>query len=175
MHGLGADMYVAGRTQVQRRLADILSCVTDSRGLRGHSTERWVVQKYVENPLLINGHKFDIRQWVLVSDWNPLSVWMYEHCYLRFALAPYQTTHLDDRFAHLCNNCVQSSNPDFDKQRNESMWDLDQFRAWLKTSGRGAGGAGGGVGGACGWEEVVLPQVRSIATWAVMCAQVSKP
>jgi len=103
--------------QVKGSLVEILAFVTDTRGLNGHSTERWIVQKYIEDPLLIQGRKFDIRQWVLVSDWNPLTVWMYDQCYLRFALAKYTTDNLGDKYAHLCNNCVQSTAPDFEQRR----------------------------------------------------------
>ena len=146
--------------QVVQRLGQVLALVTDSRGSKALCNERWVVQKYVENPLLIDGRKFDVRQWVLVSDWNPLTVWLYEQCYLRFALETYGTDDLANRRAHLCNNCVQRDAPDFEAQRAESMWPLERFRAWLLESY-----------GSDAWEHVVLPQVRNIASWAVMCAQ----
>lgn len=54
----------------------------------------------------MKNRKFDLRQWVLVTDWNPLTVWMYAEPYIRFPASDFDMDALDNRYAHLSNNSV---------------------------------------------------------------------
>ena len=67
---------------------------------------QYVAQKYIENSLIMKNRKFDIRQWVLVTDWNPLTIWLYAEPYIRFPAADFSFDQLQNRYAHLANNSV---------------------------------------------------------------------
>ena len=47
-----------------------------------------VMQRYISNPLLIEGHKFDFRIYMLVASTNPLIVY-YHDGFLRVSLELY--------------------------------------------------------------------------------------
>lgn len=47
-----------------------------------------VISRYINNPLLINGRKFDLRLYVLVTSFNPLRIYIHKNGVVRFAAQP---------------------------------------------------------------------------------------
>lgn len=81
--------------------AEILNPGQDARG-----TGR-VLQKYCESPLLVQGgRKFDLRVWVLVTDFDPLSVWIYDDCMVRLCSETFDLGDTSDLRRHLTNVSV---------------------------------------------------------------------
>jgi tubulin polyglutamylase TTLL4 len=68
----------------------------------------YVASRYLHKPHLINGYKYDLRVYILVSSFDPLRVYMYDEGLVRFATEKYSTkkSALKKRFVHLTNYSV---------------------------------------------------------------------
>lgn len=51
--------------------------------------EHMICQQYISKPFLIDGFKFDMRIYVLITSCDPLRIFMYEEGLARFATMPY--------------------------------------------------------------------------------------
>jgi len=58
--------------------------------------KNWIVQSYIHNPLLLNGHKFDFRVYMLVASTDPLIAY-YHDGFLRVTLADYDASSSDKK------------------------------------------------------------------------------
>eukprot|EP00928_Gymnodinium_smaydae_P039088 TRINITY_DN26789_c0_g1_i1.p1 TRINITY_DN26789_c0_g1~~TRINITY_DN26789_c0_g1_i1.p1 ORF type:complete len:1116 (-),score=139.62 TRINITY_DN26789_c0_g1_i1:86-3433(-) len=105
--------------------------------------ETSVVSRYVHNPMLIQGLKFDLRVYVLVTSYEPLRAYLYREGLTRFASKPYSTkrSHLDDAYRHLTNYSINKSASNF--VENASLghdnvghkWSLSALNKHLRCAG----------------------------------------
>ncbi|XP_043494739.1 tubulin polyglutamylase TTLL4-like [Polistes fuscatus] len=79
-----------------------------------------IIQRYLSKPKLINGNKFDLRLYVLVTSIDPLRIYFYENGLVRFASNKYKDSlsTLNDRFMHLTNYSINKYSSDYTKNDN---------------------------------------------------------
>ncbi|XP_055610759.1 tubulin polyglutamylase TTLL13-like isoform X1 [Uranotaenia lowii] len=71
--------------------------------------DRLICQVYIHRPLLIDGYKFDLRVYTLVTSTDPLRVFVYKEGFARFATNKYREpciTNTSNNFMHLTNYSV---------------------------------------------------------------------
>eukprot|EP00397_Hematodinium_sp_SG-2012_P012824 GEMP01013006.1.p1 GENE.GEMP01013006.1~~GEMP01013006.1.p1 ORF type:complete len:657 (+),score=120.69 GEMP01013006.1:247-2217(+) len=93
----------------------------------------WVVQKYLERPLLVNKRKFDIRAYCLVD--LDMKAYYYEDAYLRTTSEEWNLDKLEDRFAHLNNDAVQKNGANYGKFESANKLNLDEFQRYISSAG----------------------------------------
>ncbi|CAD5121869.1 DgyrCDS10332 [Dimorphilus gyrociliatus] len=106
--------------------------------------ETVVVSKYLSNPLLIDGFKFDVRLYVAVTSYDPLIIYLYEEGLTRFATMKYQKgiKTIRNQCMHLTNYSVNKksnayvSNDDADVEDYGNKWSLGALLRYLRSQGK---------------------------------------
>lgn len=79
--------------------------------------------------------KFDIRQWVLVTDWNPLTIYAFDQPYIRFSAEEYNPNDIKNIYSHLTNNAIAVNSDLYEcSDIKGNMWEINQFSEYLKVS-----------------------------------------
>lgn len=99
------------------------------------SGDDWLVQEYLSSPHLIDGYKYTLRLYVLLTSLEPLTVFLYQDGFCKFASRPFslEGAARTDRFAHLTNPDVLRE----DKDTPTSSRNLTHtaYRARLRADG----------------------------------------
>ncbi|XP_060868327.1 tubulin glycylase 3A-like [Metopolophium dirhodum] len=128
---------------LSRDLHTIKRKITESGVLRNN----YILQKYIERPLLVYTCKIDLRQWFLVTNMSPVVVWMYKEGYVRFCANSFSMQNMHESI-HLSNVRLQMK---YRKIRNpqvpdECMWDYRELQDHLRK-----------IGQEYVWDELIFP------------------
>ena len=117
-----------------------------------------IAQKYIERPLLILKRKFDIRQLVLITNLNPLTIWFYDQCYVRFSSEKYDVEHLQSKLKHSSSNYIakKQTKPE-DSEIPGNMWFQHQFIDYMKQRNHGSDY----------FTKFIQPQMKQIVIWSL--------
>ena len=92
-----------------------------------------IVQKYIENPLLYQGRKFDMRMYALAAWVNGrVKLYFYESDYVRTSSFDYSLD-TNDTFVHLTNEAIQIQHASFGKFERGNKVTLDELATFIKT------------------------------------------
>eukprot|EP01060_Flectonema_neradi_P030008 TRINITY_DN4270_c0_g2_i1.p1 TRINITY_DN4270_c0_g2~~TRINITY_DN4270_c0_g2_i1.p1 ORF type:complete len:449 (+),score=85.53 TRINITY_DN4270_c0_g2_i1:88-1347(+) len=103
---------------------------------RVRSGSPYVLQKYIKNPLLLNGRKSELRLYWVVLSLSPLVAAIYEHGQVRINSMPYEYGDFKNPLKHLTNIHQQRKHPDFKRLSNsgELKWSLESFMNYTINS-----------------------------------------
>ncbi|KAF4659097.1 putative tubulin polyglutamylase ttll9 [Perkinsus chesapeaki] len=108
------------------------SAGTNITGLPPGVVEAYIVQRYISNPLLLGGKKFDLRIYVLVPSYSPLTVWVYREGFARLSMSRYSNSKssMTNNAVHLTNVAVQKVSPGYDASHG-GKYDLNELKSFL--------------------------------------------
>lgn len=94
-----------------------------------------IVQKYISDPFLISGYKFDLRIYVCVKSFRPLTIYMHQEGLVRFATEKYDLASLDNLFSHLTNTSINKFGLFYTAAKEHigpgCKWTISKFRSFL--------------------------------------------
>ena len=92
----------------------------------------YIIQKYIEKPLLIHKRKFDIRCYALVTSVNGiLQAYSYADGYLRITSTEYSTKDISNNLIHLTNDAIQKYSEEYGKFEDGNKLSYKDFQRYL--------------------------------------------
>jgi len=79
-----------------------------------------VLQKYIANPHLLNGHKYTFRMFVVITNWA--GAYLFRHGYFNVGREPYQSSNIQHLQSHLTNEHLTPN------QQTPNVWQIPTAR-----------------------------------------------
>lgn len=122
-----------------------------------------IAQQYIVNPLLLAGHKFDIRAYMFVATLEPEPVVFFHDGYLRINIEKYDVSDLSNKWSHISNIGLQKAHPEYEQKKLDTKWSLKTWTKFLLENKM--------IDDETYYERTLKPQIAGIAQAAFKCAE----
>jgi|TARA_B100001142_G_scaffold259729_1_gene261937 tubulin polyglutamylase TTLL9 len=95
--------------------------------------ENFVAQRYLEDPYLVGGKKFDMRIYAVCLSYNPLRVYLYREGFARFTATRYSKEDFDNPMVHLTNHAIQKKDDAYDASVSDLKWSFPSLKRYMLT------------------------------------------
>ena len=105
-----------------------------------NESKEFLITKYIVNPHLINGKKYDLRIYVLVTGVKPLRIYLNKEGLVRISAEKFNLNenNLDNKYIHLTNTGINKKSTDyiyvkdFDSE-NANKWSLYTYQKYIRS------------------------------------------
>ncbi|MBN3323880.1 TTLL7 polyglutamylase, partial [Atractosteus spatula] len=115
-----------------------ISLIRNCEKLPAH--DHFIVQEYLDKPFLMEGYKFDLRIYILVTSCDPLRIFLYNDGLVRMGTEKYHApseSNLSQLYMHLTNYSVNKHNENFERDETAdkgSKRSIRWFTEFLRTN-----------------------------------------
>jgi len=135
----------------------IASTLTEVSNNIKDTLHTYIIQKYIEKPLLFNNRKFDIRCFALLTSVNGwIKGYYYQDGYLRTSSKDYSTEDFSS-LVHLTNEAVQIQYEDFGKRESGNKVSYTEFHKYIHNTSNGS----------ISFYKDILPKIKVIFSFIV--------
>ncbi|XP_005993927.1 tubulin polyglutamylase TTLL7 [Latimeria chalumnae] len=109
-------------------------------GEKLQAQDHFIVQEYIDKPFLMEGYKFDLRIYILVTTCDPLRIFLYNDGLVRMGTEKYHPpndSNISQLYMHLTNYSVNKHNENFERDETAdrgSKRSIRWFTEFLQTN-----------------------------------------
>lgn len=128
--GVGIKVVWQFKTLKQELIANKGKLAVKNKGLQDY-----IAQRYIQNPLLLNRRKSEIRVYWLIASLDPLLVLMFHEGTVRLTTLPYKLDDFENQLIHVTNVHQQKTHPEYDPTAI-LKWRFADLQHFLQESGK---------------------------------------
>ena len=98
--------------------------------VENYGLQDYIIQKYIQNPLLLEGRKSEVRLYWLLASVEPLIVLMFHEGTVRLNTLPFKLDEFENQLIHVTNVHQQKQHPDYDPHAI-LKWSFADLQAYL--------------------------------------------